>query len=130
MEDPKGLSSYEKEANKKRRRLWKAEDRLKEFKEATKYNAIFICSCCHRRLFHSNVEIITQKLKDNINDRKAGHFRDCVETDIETPVNGKYDCYICKTCTGHMKAKKMPPMSTMNKLSLAEQDENSKLTEL
>ena len=130
MEDPKGLSSYEKEAQNKRRRLWKAEDRLKEFKEATKYNAIFICSCCHRRLFHSNVEIITQKLKDNINDRKAGHFRDCVETDIETPINGQNDGYICKTCIGHMKAKKMPPMSMMNKLSLSEQDENLKLTEL
>jgi hypothetical protein len=54
-------------------------------------------------MFISNVEIITQKLKDNINLRKAGHFRDCVEVDIETPINGKNDCYICKTCIEHMK---------------------------
>ena len=109
MENPKGLSQYEIEAQKKKRRLWRAEDRLREFKEATKYNAIFICSCCHRRLFHSNVEIITQKLIDKINDRKAGHFRDCVEEDIKTPINGKNDCYICKTCIAHMQAKKNAP---------------------
>ena len=56
LADPEGLAKYENEAQKKKRRLWTAEDRLREFKEATKYNAIFICSCCHRRLFHSNVQ--------------------------------------------------------------------------
>ena len=70
LEDPKGLSKYEIEVQKKKRRLWSAEDRLREFREATKYNAIFICSCCHRRLFEANVQVITQKLKDNINARK------------------------------------------------------------
>ena len=71
LSDPNGLAKYENEAQKKKRKLWRAKDRLMDFKEATKYNAIFICSCCHRRLFHSNVEIITLKLKDEINDRKA-----------------------------------------------------------
>jgi hypothetical protein len=130
LADPEGLSKYEKEAQKKKRRLWTAQDRLREFKEATKYNAIFICSCCHRRMFHSNVEIITQKLKDNINGRKAGHFRDCVEMDIETPINGKNDCYICKTCIEHMKNQKMPPMSAKNNLKLSKQDASLQLTEL
>ena len=117
MKDPKGLSNIENEAQKKKRRSWKARDRLREFKEATKYNAIFICSCCHRRLFHSSVEVISQKPKDNINERKFGHYRDCMEMDIETPINGRTDCYICKTCIKHMKAKKMPPMSVKNNLA-------------
>ena len=103
---------------------------MREFKEATKYNAIFICSCCHRRLFHSSVDIITQKLKDRINEKKAGHFRDCIDMEIETAINGRTDCYICKTCISHMKAKKMPPMSVKNKLRLEKQDESLKLTEL
>ena len=81
---------------KKRRKLCSAQDRLKEFKEATKYNAIFICSCCHRRLFNSNVEIITENIKNKINGKKAGHFRNCVESEIETPINGTNDSYICK----------------------------------
>ena len=130
MEDPKGLSKYEIDAQKKRRRLWTAEDRLRTFREATKYNAIFICSCCHRRLFEANVEVITKKLRDNINGRKWGLFRDCIEDEIITPINGRNDSYICKTCITHMKAKKLPPMSVKNNLRLEEQDENLKLTEL
>ena len=126
--DPDGLSKYENEVQRKKRRLWGAQDRIREFKEATKYNAIFICSCCHRRLFHSNVEVIDQKLKDSINLKKTGHFRDCVENEIETPINGRKDCYICKTCKGHMRASKMPPMSVRNNLRLETQDEE--LTEL
>ena len=74
LADPVGLSKHENAIQIKRRKLWKAEDRLRAFKEATKYNAIFICSCCHRRLFEVNVEVITQKLKDSINERKFGHF--------------------------------------------------------
>ena len=50
--------------------------------------------------------------------------------DIETPIYGRTDYYICKTCIRHMKAKKMPPMSVKNKLRLETQDESLKLTEL
>ena len=89
IEDPRGLAQFEIEAQKKQRRLWNAEDRLREFKDSTKYNAIFICSCFKRRLFHSNVQVITQKIKDDVNRLKPGHFRDCVETDIETAINVK-----------------------------------------
>ena len=35
----------------KHRRVLNETDRLREFKEATKYNAIFICICCHQRMF-------------------------------------------------------------------------------
>ena len=77
--DPLAFSNYEKEVKKKRRKLWNGKDRLREFKEATKYNAIFICSCCHRRLFQHNVQVITQKLKDDINGRKLNHYENCID---------------------------------------------------
>ena len=76
------------------------------------------------------MEIITESLKDVINYGKPGHYRKCVESDIETPINGKHDCYLCKTCIGHMKAKRIPPMSTLNNLQLDNLDENMQLTEL
>ena len=128
--DPIAVSNYQKEFKKKKRKLWSQEDRLRAFKEATKYNAIFICSCCHRRLFQHNVQLITQKLKDDINGRKLNHYKNCIGFDIETPINGKKDCYVCKTCIVHMKAKRMPPMSVKNNLELERQDENLILTEL
>ena len=36
----------------KRRRIENKSDRLREFREATKYNAIFKCTCCQQRVFH------------------------------------------------------------------------------
>ena len=54
----------------------------------------------------------------------------CVKEDIETPVDGRHESYLCKTCLAHMKAGRIPPMSIRNKLHLHDQDEDLKLTEL
>ena len=42
-------------------------------------------------MFHANVELITQKLKEDINNKKLGHFSDCLKTEIETPINGRHN---------------------------------------
>ena len=130
IEDAKGLAKYENQVKLKRKKLWNASDRLKEFKETTKYNAIFICSCCHRRLFNTNVEIITPNLRAKIDGKKAGHFRACVEEDIVTPINGRNDAYLCKTCINHMMQQKTPPMAAVNGLMLYPQSHDMQLTEL
>ena len=44
------------------RRIENESDRLKDFKMATLHNAIFICTCCHQRMFKSNVRIYTSEL--------------------------------------------------------------------
>ena len=130
LEDPAGLTKYENQKNAKRRQFWSASDRLREFLESTKYNAIFICSCCHRRLFIANVEIINQRLKNKINEKKAHHFEDCIEENIVTPINGRTDAYICKTCINHLMKQKIPPMAVKNDLKLYPQDPDTQLTEL
>ena len=117
------------------RQIENAKDRLKEFKAATLYNAIFICTCCHQRMFQSNVCIFTTIQENNINNKKPGHIAACIEKRIPTRINGEENCYICKTCLRHMQNKKMPPMSTMNSLKLKEtdkqiHDQNLQLTEL
>ena len=76
------------------------------------------------------LEDYSDRIKSTINERKPGHFRACVERDIVTPINGRNDCYICKTCINHMKAKKLPPMAVRNNLELDTQDESLQLTEL
>ena len=86
------------------------------------YNAIFICTCCQQRMFHSNVRLYTNGLEDEINKIKPGLIQDCIEATIPTYVNGKVEIYICLTCVRHMKKKKVPPMSAMNGLQLAESD--------
>ncbi len=88
----------EKERQQKHRKVISRSDRLKEFREATKYAAIFICACCQQRMFHSNVQLYTQALKDEINALKPGHTDICVQEDIEIRINGEKKTYICKTC--------------------------------
>ena len=75
-------------------------------------------------MFKSNVQLYTDKLKEDINKKKIGHTYDCIEREILTKRNGQHECYICLTCLKHLKQKKMPPMSTMNGLKLAETDED------
>ena len=70
------------------------------------------------------------KLIKDINDKKEGIFQKCIGDKVEVSINGEKNCYICKTCIGHLKSRRMPPMSVKNNLSLQVQDDNLKLTEL
>ena len=130
LEEPAKLSELEGLAQRKKKNKWSEKDRLREFRHDTKYSCIFICNCCHRRLFHENVEAITEKLVDDFNKAKDGLYRKCTDKNIQTPINGQRDCYICKTCISHLKARRMPPMSVKNKLKLEELDENMLLTDM
>jgi len=60
--DPKAVAITERRAQYKKKSNWTAKDRLQDFREGTKYNAIFIFNCCHRRLFLENVQVKTEKL--------------------------------------------------------------------
>ena len=128
--NPLSLAKYEIAAQKNKQKNWDERDRLRDFRNATMYNAIFICNCCHRRLFIENVEMITSELISSLNKAKEGIFRRSTDEKIEIFLNGKKNGYVCKTCLKHMKAKRMPPMSVKNRLILEKQDENMQLTEL
>ena len=72
--DPKKVAVKESEAQRKKYSNYNDLDRLKEFRQDTLYNAIFICCCCHRRLFLENVEVIDSKLISMLNEAKEGLF--------------------------------------------------------
>ena len=121
-DDPVQLKEVEKYRQEKHRMVENDSDRLQNFKNATKYNAIFICTCCHQRMFQSNVLLYNCEMKNKINDKKPGHTEACIEEMIQTRIDGKNRCYICLTCVRHMKGKKIPPMSIKNGLKLTESD--------
>jgi hypothetical protein len=61
--------------------------RLKWFRKNTMYNAIFVCSCCHRKLFKSNVTHCNFNLRNKIEAKKPGLFdRSMEEHPVE--ING------------------------------------------
>ena len=108
VENHQKLKNNQNAWQEKHRRVENANDRLKEFREVTMYNAVFICTCCHQRMFQSNVCIFTAIHENNINNKKPGHIAACIERGIPTQINGEENCYICKTCLRHMQNKKMP----------------------
>ena len=56
-----------------------SKDRLLKFLQATLYNAIFICTCCHQRCFRTNVTELTKELRDKINSKKPGLLMQSIE---------------------------------------------------
>ena len=123
MEDPEKVKAAQNERQQRHRDVKTRSDRLREFREATKDTAVYICTCCQQRMFHANVQLYTDTLQKEINAKKPGHTKACVEHNIETVLNGEKKVYICKTCVRHMRKKKLPPMSAMNGLQLKETDE-------
>ena len=125
-DDHQKLKNDENKRQSKCRKIINDYDRLQNFKSATKYNAIFICTCCHQRMFQSNVQLYTSELRDKINEKKTGHTETCIDEEIKTRIDGIDKCYICLTCARHMKGNKIPPMSLKNGLKLTESDKDLK----
>ena len=97
---PEGYQQLKQDQNqwqKKHRGVENKSDRLREFREATKYNAIFICTCCEQRMFHSNVRLYTEELRNKINKNKPGLTEICIRNNIQTWIAGEGKTYICLT---------------------------------
>ena len=122
--DPQKVKHEQNERKRKHRKVESASDRLKEFKEATLYNAVFICTCCHQRMFKSNVRLY-DKLKEEIDRKRPGQLDKCIDKPVvKIRINGQENTYICETCVRYLRSNKMPPMSVMNGLKLEETDEH------
>ena len=108
----------------KARKLATSRDRLLRFRQATIYNAIFICTCCHQRHFITNVGELTQDLRNKINTKKFGLLEECIQNEGQTtiiygqPFNGRPTEFLCLTCKRHLIRGKMPPMAAMNNLQI------------
>ena len=114
----------------KHRLINSRQKRLKKFRENTMYNAIFVCSCCHRKLFQSNVTKITQNFRDKIDLKKTGLLQKSIE-EQQVEINGISNPYICHACKQHLLRGKMPSMSVNNGLYVHENtDPELQLTEL
>ena len=58
LDDPVKAKMEQNEGQQKHRKVNNRSDRLKEFREATKYAAIFICTCCQQRMFGATTQPI------------------------------------------------------------------------
>ena len=72
-------------------------ERLKKFRNAVKYGAIFVCISCEQRLFENGVTTVTEHFRQSVNSKRTGLFEECV-TEQDQEINGKKANYICHTC--------------------------------
>ena len=121
VEDSEGFKENQRNQRKRLREIEKANcgrlERLRKFRHAIKYGAIFVCSSCHQRLFENGVTLITNKFAEDVEGKKPGLFKDCI-TEEEQFIKKKSGSYICHTCKVTMKKGKMPCMSVKNGLLL------------
>ena len=133
-ENPQKVKYVEKIKQQKCRLVDSEKKRLRKFRQQTMFNAVFICICCQRKLFECNVTKFTDKLLTEIESKKRGLYQRAVELFDSSPIivniNGIESPFICLACKRHLKAGKLPPMSTLNGLQIYDHGPELELTEL
>ena len=125
------VSKFRNEQGVRQKKSWGRVQRLISFKKAVKYGAIFVCSSCHQRMFENGVSAITDKFKENVEKKKNGLFKDCVQEELILNIHGKMPgSYLCHTCKNTMLRGRMPCMSVANGLILRPIQDLDKLSEV
>ena len=53
--------------------------RLQNFRRRVQFGPIFICSCCHQKLFDNQVEGITDGIREQIDKADPGIRKECID---------------------------------------------------
>ena len=111
-----------------RARCGSAPQRINKFKSETMYGPIFICCCCHRRLFKKTVAQFNDKIKQSIAKEAPGILERCIYTNSKIPelllvdIGKGPQAWLCHTCKTYLKQDRMPPMCSRNNLQIDEHD--------
>ena len=96
-----------------------AAERLQDFRTSVENGCIFICVCCNRRCFDTNVVEYNEQFTASIEEDYPDLLERCVQSlSGSDSVQGK-QC-ICHICKNYLKRGKMPPMSTRNGLDIVD----------
>ena len=107
-----------------RARPFSAQQRFNSFKTATKYGPIFICCCCHRRLFRQSVVQFKENIKQSILKEAPQILDRCIYTDgkiaerLLVDIGKDPQAWLCATCRIYLKQNRMPPMCSQNNLQI------------
>ena len=88
--------------------------RRRNFTRATLFGPIFICSCCHRKLFENGVTKVTETFKNKLSDKKVPYSVDIpskqeVQVNISlndsTSLSGIYICHTWREIASNGSSK-------------------------
>ena len=110
--NPEPVKTYNREryqAKKKNRKLGE-----EKFQDQIRDGPIFVCVCCHCKLFQNQVKVVSEKLRNGI--KKHIWDKSCLELS-EIKVENNF--YICHNCQTVMRSKeKRPRQSIMNGMTV------------
>ena len=137
----------------KKRKTENSVDRRRQFELFTMLGPVFICVCCHMKMFRHSVKILTKEMEakidalmldvcDWIQDRSLRTKVSIKWPNLKVPAAyknsenyGQGERFICSTCQGKLMKKKLPSVAVKNNLELHETDQelleqNLNLTDL
>ena len=136
------LRMRRKKAYDKSKRMVDASKRLQKFNNANRFGPVFVCSCCHQKLYESDVEALTEEIEVTIKEKTPGLFEKCIPDPARTKPqiiikeNGKTvpgilpEYYICKSCKRSLLSGKIPKLSSTNNLQVDDIPPGMELSEL
>ena len=146
--DPSGLKESQrkwKAESRNNQSLWRKAmgsqwERLRKFRENTKFPAIFACVCCHVKYFRTQVKPYSEKVKNSIKIDLSKCIVDenlTMKAKVHTSKVMKNNTvreedklcqtpFICNTCHIHLKRGKLPPKCVKNGLELLDTDQDLK----
>ncbi len=107
--------------------------RYKKFKESIQDGLSFVCICCHRTFFKTQVipSGDLASLKKQVNDISLGLFEESISLDGLTKLRKSDVLYLCRTCHKYIfKRKESPPQSFLNGLCLETTPDSLNMNEL
>ena len=138
--DPKIVKKSEelakKDANRKQVKR-EYENCFQKFAKAVKYGPIFICACCHRKLFEQSVLVLDEAFREKLDEKHPDLFEMAVhdesadngpnyksdvelwnEVKVNKDFNDKGNHYITSVCKNYLLYGGFPSNSHKNKLDL------------
>ena len=81
--DPKGFKEYVRQRKENSNKNISACKRLQNFRRRVQFGPIFICSCCHQKLFDNQVEEITDGIREKIDKADPGIREECIDEELQ-----------------------------------------------
>ena len=128
--DPDGFRDNLRERRCKSDNNFSAAQRLAKFRRRVKYGPIFVCSCCHQKLFENQVHMLTNNIRAQIDEGNPGIRQEYIEEEIEIEIGKEKAPYLCKSCKGYLQRGKLPKLCVKNGLQVDQINDDLKLTEL
>ena len=97
-----------------------SQERIKLFRKVVSHGCNFICVCCHKRNFKTNVQIYTEKFKADVKKKNPDALKKSIPEPLIEKDKHMKNHYLCKACVNQLRKGNTPPQSVLNGLKIVD----------